>query len=277
MDRLKRNERMGAMARILTAAPNRIFNLSEFGDRFSSAKSTLSEDVELLSDLFAKMGLGEISTVPGAAGGVRFRPLPTLEQTEIRMQELADRLSQPGRLLPGGFLYISDVICDPDAVDFMGMVLARDFYDEGVDFVLTMETKGIPLAMATAQKLAVPLVIARRDSRAYEGSAVKISYASGRNEEKIQTMALSRRAVKEGQRALIVDDFMKAGGTLKGMCDLMAEFNVEVAGICVAIATADPEDKAVRGVRALLTLTDKDGDHAHVSPTQWALNGGKEE
>ena len=30
MDKIKRNERIGAMARILTAAPNHIFTLSHF-------------------------------------------------------------------------------------------------------------------------------------------------------------------------------------------------------------------------------------------------------
>ena len=41
----------------------------------------------------------------------------------------------------------------------------------------------------TARALGVPLVIARRDSRAYEGSAVKINYVSGG--DRIETMALA--------------------------------------------------------------------------------------
>ena len=270
-DKIKRNERLAAMTRILTGSPNRIFTLSHFGDLFSSAKSTVSEDILILSELFAENGLGDISTVPGAAGGVRFRPLPTAEKTRTVLEALSRRLSEPGRLLPGGYLFISDVICDPEAVDFMGMVIARDYYDSGVDFVLTMETKGIPLAMATAQKLCVPLVIARRDSRVYEGSAVKISYASGTDGDRIETMALSRREVKEGQKALIVDDFMKAGGTLKGMNDLMREFNCAVEGVCVAIGTTQPERKALEGVHVLLEVGQRHEDRAEVYPTPWAL------
>jgi purine operon repressor len=32
-------------------------------------------------------------------------------------------------------------------------------------------------------------------------------------------MSLARRALKEGSRVLIIDDFMKAGGTVQGMRD----------------------------------------------------------
>ena len=117
-----------------------------------------------------------------------------------------------------------------------------------------METKGIPIALMTARMLDVPLVIARRDSRAYEGSAVKINYIAGGGSERIETMALARRAVKPGQRALIIDDFMKGGGTLQGMVDLMKEFLAEVVGVGVMIATAQPEVKRVAGARALLVL-----------------------
>ena len=49
MDRIKRNERLGAMSRILTASPNRIFTLSHFCELCGTAKSTISEDIDLLS------------------------------------------------------------------------------------------------------------------------------------------------------------------------------------------------------------------------------------
>ena len=134
-----------------------------------------------------------------------------------------------------------------------------------------METKGIPVAMMTAKMLNVPLVIARRDSKAYEGSAVKINYISGETGDRIETMALARRAVTPGQKALIIDDFMKGGGTLRGMHDLMREFDVEVVGTGVVIATAEPHLKRVDGVTALMVLSEVDRDRgsAVVKPSDW--------
>ncbi len=271
MDRIKRTERLGAMSRILTASPNRIFTLSHFADMFGSAKSTVSEDLSILADTFRQFDLGELTTLPGAAGGVMYRPIPSKERAIDSLQRISERLSQPGRLLPGDFLYTTDVTCDSEAAELMGEILAQRYYDRAPDFVLTMETKGIPVAMMTARMLNVPLVIARRDSRAYEGSAVKINYITGDSGDRIETMALARRAVAPGQKALIIDDFMKGGGTLRGMHDLMREFSVEVVGTGVVIATASPERKRVEGVTSLMVLreVDRENGSALVTPSDW--------
>lgn len=129
----------------------------------------------------------------------------------------------------------------------------------------------------TARALNVPLVIARRDSKAYEGSAVKINYISGGDSGRIETMALSRRAVKPGQRALIVDDFMKGGGTLQGMVEMMAEFQAEVVGIGVMIATMTPETKRCAGAKALLMFrsADRESGACEVVPSADFPNEGR--
>ena len=252
MDKIKRNERLGAIARMLTETPNRVHTLGEFCALFGAAKSSVSEDIDLIGHAFERFDLGRVETLAGAAGGVRFRAIPGPDRVSRALATLCESLSEPGRMLPGGFLYTSDITARGDIAQQVGEILAAQYYDRSPDFVLTMETKGIPIALMTARMLDVPLVIARRDSRAYEGSAVKINYIAGG--ERIETMALARRAVRPGQRALIIDDFMKGGGTLRGMVDMMKEFLAEVAGIGVMIATAKPEQKRVEGVKALLTL-----------------------
>ena len=274
MDHIKRNERLGAIARILTDSPNRVFNLSHFCTMFGAVKSSISEDIDLLGDVFGRFGLGEIKTIAGAAGGVRFRPVLPHATVITSLADIARKLSMPGRLLPGDFLYTTDITCDPEAAECMGQALACAYFDVNPDFVLTMETKGIPVAMMTARTLDVPLVIARRDSKAYEGTAVKINYMSG-SSGSIETMSLARRTVKAGQRALIIDDFVKGGGTLRGMCDLMGEFSVEVVGIGVVIATAEPVKKRVDGINALLSLraVDHSGECAVVEPSDWIMGG----
>ena len=254
MDKIKRNERLGAMTKILTDTPNRIHTLGEFCELFGAAKSTISEDIDLVAAAFERFDLGRVETVAGAAGGVRYRAIPSREKVRNILNDLSERLSEPGRMLPGGFLYTSDISAESAIARQMGEILAAQYYDRQPHFVLTMETKGIPIALMTARMLDVPLVIARRDSRAYEGSAVKINYIAGGGSDRIETMALARRAVKPGQRALIIDDFMKGGGTLQGMVDLMKEFLAEVVGVGVMIATAQPEVKRVEGARALLVL-----------------------
>ena len=173
MVKIKRNERIGAMSRILTAAPNHIFTLSHFCGMFDAAKSTISEDIELLRQVYRQFGLGEIETVTGAAGGVRFLPKMTQQGALDYVYSLCRQLSDPGRILPGNFLYIQDILSQPDALEVLGAIMATPYYAAAPDFVLTVETKGIPFALMVARALGVPLVIARRDHKAFEGSMSK--------------------------------------------------------------------------------------------------------
>jgi purine operon repressor len=237
---------------------------------FGAAKSTLSEDIDILREVLTAFKLGQLDTVTGAAGGVRFRPVMPRDAALKFVNAVAARLAGPGRVLPGGFLYMADVLAAPELVEKMGAIMAGQFYAAEPDFVLTMETKGIPVAMMAAKALGVPLVIVRRDSKVYEGPAVNINYLSG-SAGRIETMSLSRRAVREGQRALIVDDFMRAGGTIRGMADMMREFSVAVAGMCVVMATKVPERKRVDGVKALMVMEQLDDEReaALIRPAAW--------
>lgn len=47
---------------------------------------------------------------------------------------------------------------------------------------------------------------------------------------------------------------MKGGGTLQGMVDMMGEFQAQVVGVGVMIATAQPQQKKVKGAKSLLVL-----------------------
>ena len=271
MDKIRRNERMSVMMKILSATPGKMYTLSQFCELFGAAKSTVSEDIDALRRVARDFDLGTVETVTGAAGGVLFRARRSRESAREYMERLCSQLSGTERLLPGDFLYYSDILSTPEIVNRMGEILATEYEDKRPDFVLTMETKGIPVAFATANALGVPLVIARHSSKVYEGSAVNINYVSGSGN--IETMSLSRRAVKENQRALIVDDFLRGGGTARGMADLMREFNVAVVGMAFVMATVTPEKKRISGEKSLMTLEVRPGEvtEAIVRPAGWLL------
>lgn len=270
MERIRRNERMAALTKILTASPNRIFTLSHFCELFGAAKSTMSEDIDILKDVLCTFELGKLDTVTGAAGGVRFRPAMSKAEARRVITQLCIDLQQPSRLLPGGILYLSDVLSTPAIVRSMGVIIAGQFYESAPDFVLTMETKGIPVALMTADALGVPLVIARHMSNMYEGTAVNINYETA-SAGHVETMSLSRRAVQAGQKALIVDDFLRGGGTAQGMTDLMREFGVEVAGMAFVMATATPLHKRVSGEKSLMVMdvTAGEPESLTVRPADW--------
>lgn len=253
MERLKRYERMAAMARMLSERPSEVITLSHFCDLFDAAKSSVSEDVEMLRTLFEKMDLGQIYTVTGAAGGVVYTPFYSEQRTLKYIEQLARLLREPARVLPSDFLYLTDLLTSPIWAERIGCMLAARFAALKPDFVLTVETGGIPLALMTARALNTPVVVVRRDHSAEEGSMVTISYKSG-SSGRISTMSLPRRAIRAGQKALIVDDFIKAGGTARGLMDLMREFSVDVVGMGFLIMTREPEHKRVEGAQALMIM-----------------------
>lgn len=274
MVKIKRNERIGAMSRILTAAPNHIFTLSHFCGMFDAAKSTISEDIELLRQVYRQFGLGEIETVTGAAGGVRFLPKMTQQGALDYVYSLCRQLSDPGRILPGNFLYIQDILSQPDALEVLGAIMATPYYAAAPDFVLTVETKGIPFALMVARALGVPLVIARRDHKAFEGSVVTINYISGAGGE-MKTMSLAKRAVHPGQKALIVDDFTKDGGTVRGMVELMQEFDVTTVGVGVMVERRkEGAPRIYDDIRSIFVVSDTMDTQsgAIVHPAAWLLN-----
>jgi purine operon repressor len=213
MEKIRRNERIGAMVNILCRHPNQIFTLNHFSEMFNTAKSTISDDIVIIRELVNRFELGDIETVVGAAGGVRYI-YRLFGKDAIFIEEICHKLSVGDRILPGGFLYMNDILFAPEVVQQFGDILATQFHHTQPDFVITVETKGIPIAMATGRALNCPVVVARRENKVTEGSTVSINYVSA-SSRRIQTMSLVKRAVQRGQKGLIIDDFMKGGGTAK--------------------------------------------------------------
>ncbi|HSJ38200.1 MAG TPA: pur operon repressor [Planococcus sp. (in: firmicutes)] len=249
----KRSERLVDMTHYLLDHPHKLIPLTYFSDLYQSAKSSISEDLGIVKETFEQKGIGLLATVPGAAGGVKY--IPKLQEPEIRgiMQELISELSHSDRLLPGGYLYMTDVLGNPDMMNRVGKVFATAFAHQKIDVIMTVATKGIPIAHAIARHLNVPVVIVRRDSKVTEGSTVSINYVSG-SSRRIQTMVLSKRSMKSGQRVLITDDFMKVGGTMNGMKNLLEEFECTLAGVAVLVEAEHKDEQLVERYLSLVKL-----------------------
>ena len=269
MERVKRNERLSVITHVLTDSPNRIFTLSHFCGMFGAAKSTISEDIDLIRKLFASYSLGEIETVAGVSGGVRYLPYPVGDSYEF-ISALCKKLSEPSRVLPGGYLYINDILSNPATVDKLGRMLASQFAKYDPDFVLTVEMKGVPLAMSTAKALGISSVVCRRNTdRFLDWPSVSINYVTG-SSSRPQTMSLTKKLVKEGQKALIIDAFIKGGGTARGMMEMMREFSITVVGIGMLITREIDTKKRVDGVKSLMTLKSLDEDSGStIEPAAW--------
>ncbi|MFD3448306.1 pur operon repressor [Microbacteriaceae bacterium 4G12] len=253
--KIRRSTRLVDMTYYLLENPRRLVSLTFFAERYQSAKSSISEDLVIIKQTFEQQGVGTLQTIPGAAGGVKYIPyMNGMEATEL-ITELCKLLMTPDRLLPGGYLYMTDLLSNPRYINGAGRLFASLFSHKQIDVVMTVATKGIPLAYAVANYLNVPVVIARKDSKVTEGPTVSINYVSG-SSKRIQTMTLAKRSLAEGTNVLIVDDFMKAGGTIQGMISMLEEFKANVAGIGVLVEAENTEERLIEDYVSLVRLSE---------------------
>lgn len=264
MERLHRKERVAAIFKILSDKPNTVISLGHFSEIFGSARSTLSEDITIVKKVVEMLECGKIETIPGAAGGVRFTPGMSQKEEINFIKNLCEKINDPQRIMPGDFLYINDIIYSPQIVNKIGIILANKFISKCVDYVVTVETKGIPIAMAVAAALNVPLVIVRRNGEITEGSTVSINYVTG-SSRRIQTMSLSKRSIKPKSKCIFIDDFIKAGGTAVGIIDILKEFECTVEGIGFLIEAKPEGKKVIEDYVSLISLGEINGEEGRIN------------
>lgn len=263
----RRSDRLIDMTRYFMERPHTLVSLTFFAERYESAKSSISEDLAIIKRTVKLRGIGILETIPGATGGAIF--IPSIDEDEARafIEDMTEQLSHQDRLLPGGYVYLSDLLGRPDVLRYVGRVIARQYIDKQIDAVMTVATKGVPIAQSVASYLNVPFVIVRRDSKITEGSTVSVNYVSG-SSERIEKMELSKRSLKRGSHVLVVDDFMKGGGTVNGMKSMIEEFESELVGITVFVEGAFDGRRMVEDYTSLLKVDSVNtiDKTIHVSP-----------
>ena len=259
----RRSDRLIDMTRYFMERPHTLVSLTFFAERYESAKSSISEDLAIIKRTVKLRGIGILETIPGAIF------IPSIDEDEARafIEDMTEQLSHQDRLLPGGYVYLSDLLGRPDVLRYVGRVIARQYIDKQIDAVMTVATKGVPIAQSVASYLNVPFVIVRRDSKITEGSTVSVNYVSG-SSERIEKMELSKRSLKRGSHVLVVDDFMKGGGTVNGMKSMIEEFESELVGITVFAEGAFDGRRMVEDYTSLLKVDSVNtiDKTIHVSP-----------
>ena len=112
------------------------------------------------------------------------------------------------------------------------------------------------------------MVVARRDSKVTEGSTISINYLSGTS-ERIQQMCLSKKSLKVGSKCIFIDDFMRGGGTAKGIINLLKEFDSELVGIGVLVDNKISGNKVVEDYISIVDIEElSEGTGIKVVPSK---------
>lgn len=268
MEKLTRNNRVVAITKLLTENPNKIIGLNKFSGLLNAAKSTISEDIVIVREVFTKLNMGKIETIAGAAGGIRYVPGINKEEAREFAESLCEILKDESRIIPGNFIYITDLMYDPTIVSKAGLILSSLFNDKEIDSVVTVETKGIPLAYEVAKNLGIPLVIIRKEGKVTEGSTISINYVSGTS-GRIQQMSLSKKLMKPNSKCIFIDDFLRGGGTAKGIVDLLNEFDSELVGMGVLVDNVGVKNKSISDYISLINLNNlEENKELEITPSE---------
>ena len=154
------------------------------------------------------------------------------------MKALEEKILKDGKILPGNILKVGSFLNHQLDVDFimeMGKEIASIFSDTKVTKILTIETSGIPIAVAAAAAMHIPAVFAKKNKTGnIDGDLYKTvvhSYTHGTD----YNVVVSSDYINEGDSVLIIDDFLANGKALEGLIDICRQANAQVAGCSCAI------------------------------------------
>lgn len=150
------------------------------------------------------------------------------------MQELKDKILKEGRVLGNGILKVDSFInhqVDPLLMDACGREFARRFANLGATKVLTAEISGIAPALTTAIHLGLPVVYARKTKPVTMPDQVYLTLAPSHTKGRMVELIISPEHLRNGERVLIIDDFLASGATILGLVRLAQTAGAEIVGI----------------------------------------------
>ena len=155
------------------------------------------------------------------------------------MKELEDRIRKDGIVREGNVLKVDSFLnhkCDVALYDQMGAEWARLFEGKKVDKILTIESSGIGIACVAATHFNnVPVVFARKtESKNLDGEQYCTKIHSFTKQKDFDVI-VTKRYLNEGDRVLIIDDFLANGCALRGLIEICEEAGAQVTGIGIAI------------------------------------------
>ena len=154
------------------------------------------------------------------------------------MKALEDRIKKDGRILPGDVLKVDSFLnhqIDVALISECGKEWYRLFKDEGVTKILTIEASGIGIACITAENFGVPVLFAKKSRNSTTGpdylSSKVVSFTHGQSYD----VVVPKKYISEGDKILIIDDFLANGSALKALIKLAEKAGATVVGAGVAI------------------------------------------
>lgn len=150
------------------------------------------------------------------------------------MHQLKERIRLEGKNMGNGILKVDGFInhqVDPILMDACGKELAQRFKDIGATKILTAEISGIAPAVSTAYHLHLPVVYARKTKPITMPDQVLLTLSPSHTKGRMVELIVSPEYLGNGEKVLIIDDFLATGATILGLVRLTQAAGSEVVGI----------------------------------------------
>ena len=154
------------------------------------------------------------------------------------MNFLEERIIKDGVVKPGNVLKVDNFLNHQMDVDLIGKIakeFRRRFGDQTVDKVLTIEASGIGIAILVAREFGVPMVFAKKAKSVNLDGEMYVAEVESFTHRKKNQVIVSRKYLKEGERVLIIDDFLANGCALQGLISIVESADASVVGCGIVI------------------------------------------
>ncbi|MEG6585407.1 xanthine phosphoribosyltransferase [Dendrosporobacter sp. 1207_IL3150] len=154
------------------------------------------------------------------------------------MELLKQKILDEGTVLSGNVLKVDSFLnhqLDPMLTMQMGAEFANRFENCRVDKILTIESSGIAIALATALKFNVPLVFARKKKSVLMNEETYSTEVFSYTKQETSNITVLKKFLPAGEKILIIDDFLASGEAAVGLANLVRLAGCEVVGIGIVI------------------------------------------
>lgn len=154
------------------------------------------------------------------------------------MNFLEERIAKDGIIRPGNVLKVDSFLnhqMDIGLLEEIGREFKRRYADVDINKVMTIEASGIAIACFVAKEFGVPMVFAKKSkSINIEGDVYCAEVESFTHKNKNQVI-VSKKFLNEGDRVLIIDDFLANGCALQGLISIAESAGATVEGLGIVI------------------------------------------
>ncbi|MFC3607984.1 xanthine phosphoribosyltransferase [Stutzerimonas tarimensis] len=154
------------------------------------------------------------------------------------MDALKEKIRNEGLVLSDKVLKVDAFLnhrIDPPLMREIGEEFARRFAGEGISKILTLEASGIAPAVMAGLELGVPVIFARKHHSLTLTDNLYTARVYSFTKQVESNITVSRQYLGEGDRVLLIDDFLANGKAALGLIDIVQQAGATLVGLGIVI------------------------------------------